>query len=65
MTNNTMKKIIGLFLFIIFAIAVLYSPSAEARGRSGAYYKSASTGKFTTKSSYYKSPSTTYRSYKR
>ena len=60
-----MKKIILSVLIITFTLSVLFLPSAQAKSRGGAYYKSASSGKFTTKSSYYKSPSTTYRSYRR
>ncbi|HEU0080500.1 MAG TPA: hypothetical protein VFQ72_00530 [Candidatus Paceibacterota bacterium] len=59
-----MNKIFGFAVVMILVLSVFNVPTrAEAKG--GAYYKSASTGRFATKSSYRLSPSTVYRSYRR
>lgn len=59
-----MKKalIFALAIFIGSSFALFTPRQAEAKA---AYYKSASTGRFTSKSSYRSSPATTYRSYRK
>lgn len=59
-----MKKIISISVLAFFTLAIFTSPSiADAKGKS--YYKSASTGRFTTKSYSSSHKSTTYKSYYR
>lgn len=61
-----MKNYIVLILLIVFAFSILNIPNvAEAKSRGGAYYKSADTGRFTSKKSYYSSPKTVYKSYRK
>ncbi len=56
-----MKKVVGLFLLLSLMFLSPLANFAEAKGK--AYYKSAKTGRFTTKSYSSKNKSTTYKSY--
>lgn len=57
-----MKKALIFVLAVSVLSSLILSTPRQAEAKT-AYYKSASTGRFTTKSSYRSSPSTTYRSY--
>ncbi len=58
-----MKKIIAVALGLSVVSVGLISVPKQTEAKT-AYYKSAATGRFTTKSSYRSSPKTTYRSYR-
>lgn len=59
-----MKKIFAITFILAFAFSMFVSSPKTTEAKS-AYYKSASSGRFVSKSSYKSSPKTTYRSYRR
>lgn len=58
-----MKKAFSILLILIISITIGIPPSSAAAKTKNTYYKSAKTGKFTTKSYAKSHPSTTYKSY--
>jgi hypothetical protein len=59
-----LKVIISSLVFLLIGISVITPNTVEAKSRGGhSYYKSAKTGRFTTKSYSTSHKSTTYKSY--
>lgn len=60
-----MKKIITVMLLILGTFGLLAPEISLAKSRGSAYYRSAKTGRYTTKSYSNSHKSTTYKSYRR